>query len=84
MRYKTKGTCSQLIDVELNDDETIKSVVFYGGCSGNTQGIAGLVKGQDARAVIEKIRGIRCGMKLTSCPDQLSKALEKALEEKKG
>lgn len=80
IRYKTRGTCSQYIDLDIADDGTINDVVFYGGCSGNTQGIAKLVKGMKAQEVIPKIRGIRCGMKLTSCPDQLSKALEEALE----
>ncbi len=80
MTYETKGTCSVAIEVELKGD-VIESVEFIGGCSGNTQGIARLVQGMPAREAIERIRGIRCGSKPTSCPDQLSYALEEALRE---
>lgn len=82
MNYKTKGTCSQMIELEL-DGETIKSVNFIGGCSGNTQGIASLVQGMNARDAIARMKGIRCGFKPTSCPDQLATALELALKEQK-
>jgi len=75
MRYKTKGTCSQAIDIELKDG-VIDSVVFYGGCNGNLQGIAALVKGMKPEDAIAKLKGIKCGFKPTSCPDQLAKALE--------
>lgn len=78
MIYKTKGTCSVAIQVEL-DGDIIQSVEFIGGCSGNTQGIAKLVKGMNAQEAISRIKGIRCGSKATSCPDQLAHALEKAL-----
>ena len=77
--YKTRGTCSQAIHVEL-DGETIQRVEFLGGCPGNTLGISKLVNGRNAREVIELLKGTRCGMKSTSCPDQLSKALEAALQ----
>jgi len=82
MIYKTKGTCSTAINVELNDDGTIKTVEFQGGCNGNLQGISALVKGMDPKDAIAKIRGIKCGFKSTSCPDQLSYALEQAIAER--
>lgn len=72
--YKTKGTCSRSIDIEV-DGSTIKNVSFNGGCSGNTQGVSILVKGQDIDSVIGKLSSINCGMRGTSCPDQLAKAL---------
>ena len=80
MTYKTKGTCSTLIDIEMEPDQhTIKSVAFTGGCNGNLQGIGRLVEGMPVDEVISRLRGIRCGMKPTSCPDQLAKALRQAL-----
>ena len=78
--YKTKGTCSSAIQLEL-EDGIIRSVEFQGGCNGNLQGIAALVKGMKAQDAIAKLRGIRCGFKSTSCPDQLSIALEQALKQ---
>ena len=80
IQYKTKGVCSQRIDVTLADS-IIKKVEFVGGCAGNTQGVARLVEGLDARDAIGKLAGIRCGFKATSCPDQLAKALTIALAE---
>lgn len=77
MLYRTKGVCSQAINLEL-DGDTIKSVEFIGGCDGNTQGIARLVKGMKVDDAIGRIEGIRCGSKDTSCPDQLAKALRAA------
>ena len=74
MRYKTQGVCSQAIDIEL-DGDTIKSVNFIGGCNGNTKGIAALVAGMKVQDAIDRLSGIECGMKGTSCPDQLAKAL---------
>ena len=76
--YKTKGTCSQRITFELEDNK-IKNVNFIGGCHGNLQGIAALVEGMDAEEVIQKLSGIRCGWKNTSCPDQLALAIEHAI-----
>lgn len=76
--YETTGTCAKAIAIDV--DETtgvINEVQFIGGCHGNTQGIASLVKGQKIQDVIARLKGIRCGMKPTSCPDQLAKALEK-------
>lgn len=75
--YKTKGTCSQRIIFEIEDKKVI-NVQFIGGCNGNLQGISKLVEGRDVLEVIEKIEGIQCGMKPTSCPDQLAKALKEA------
>ena len=72
--YPTKGVCSQAIAIELEDD-TVKSVQFVGGCSGNTQGISMLVRGMKVEDVISRLEGISCGGKGTSCPDQLAKAL---------
>jgi len=76
--YKPRGICPRSISVEL-DGETIRSVQFDGGCAGNLTGISNLVEGMQARDVIAKFKGTRCGNKPTSCPDQLSKALEEAL-----
>lgn len=76
--YKTKGTCSQRILFEINDN-IISNVQFIGGCNGNLQGISKLVEGMDVDQVIERIAGIHCGMKPTSCPDQLAKALKEAI-----
>ena len=81
IEYKTSGTCSRMITVEL-EDGVIADCIISGGCHGNTQGIASLVKGMKADEAIAKIKGIKCGFKSTSCPDQLARALEKALNEK--
>ena len=78
MIYKTKGTCSTMIDVELKDG-VIDSVKFTGGCNGNPQGISALVKGMKPEEAISRLKGIRCGFKPTSCPDQLAHALEEMI-----
>ena len=78
MIYKTKGTCSTMIDVELKDG-VIDSVKFTGGCNGNLQGISALVKGMKPEEAINRLKGIRCGFKPTSCPDQLAHALEEMI-----
>lgn len=75
MIFKTKGTCSREIHIEVEND-IIKNVTFIGGCNGNTQGIASLVKGMNVHDVIAKMEGIDCGGRGTSCPDQLAKALK--------
>ena len=77
MRYKTQGTCSSAIDIELKDG-VIESVQFTGGCNGNLQGISALVKGMTPEEAISRLKGIRCGFKSTSCPDQLAKAVAEA------
>ncbi|MBQ7984781.1 MAG: TIGR03905 family TSCPD domain-containing protein, partial [Bacteroidales bacterium] len=69
LTYKTQGTCSQFIDVEL-DGGIIKNVNFIGGCHGNTQGVAALVRGMDVSQAIKRLKGIDCKGKGTSCPDQ--------------
>ena len=79
MRYQTKGTCSTAIDVEVKDGR-IEFVKFTGGCNGNLQGISALVKGMLVEEAISRLKGIRCGFKNTSCPDQLAKALESMAE----
>lgn len=80
INYPTQGTCSRLIHVVLTDDNVIESVDFMGGCNGNLQGISSLVRGQKAIDVIARVKGISCNGRPTSCPDQLSKALQKAME----
>ena len=78
MIYKTKGTCSTMVDVELKDG-VIDSVKFTGGCNGNLQGIIALVKGMKPEEAISRLKVIRCGFKPTSCPDQLAHALEEMI-----
>ena len=80
--YKPKGVCSYEMRVDIDGAGVIKECRIIGGCSGNTQGVCSLVKGMKAADAIEKMKGIRCGMKPTSCPDQLAAALENALAEK--
>ncbi len=75
--YKTRGTCSSQITFDL-EDNIVSNVSFYGGCNGNLKGIAQLVEGMTAEEVIEKLSGIRCGFKSTSCPDQLAQAINQA------
>ena len=72
--YKNKGTCSSHIKIEVDGDRLL-SVEYYGGCAGNTKGIAALVSGMLISDVIDRLSGIRCGFKPTSCPDQLATAL---------
>ena len=76
--YKTRGTCSQLSSFDIEDGK-VSNVQFLGGCNGNLKGIGALVEGMPAEKVIERVDGIRCGMKSTSCPDQLAKALKQAI-----
>lgn len=80
IQYRTRGTCSRMIELEIDDEGIITEVSFSGGCSGNTQGVAALVRGMDAREAAEKLAGIRCGFRDTSCPDQLARAIMSALE----
>lgn len=77
--YKTSGTCARTIDFDINDEGIITEVIFNGGCSGNQQGISSLVKGKPATEIIPLLKGIECGKRPTSCPDQLARALEEAL-----
>lgn len=80
MIYQPKGVCSNAIDVEV-EEGIITSVKFTGGCNGNTQGISRLVVGMKAEDAISRLRGIKCGFKNTSCPDQLACALQEMLEQ---
>lgn len=80
MIYQPKGVCSNAIDVEM-EEGIITSVKFTGGCNGNTQGISRLVVGMKAEDAISRLRGIKCGIKNTSCPDQLACALQEMLEQ---
>ena len=79
IEYRTKGTCSRMVIVDV-EDGVVTDCAFVGGCSGNTQGVASLVKGMSVDDAIAKLRGIKCGMKSTSCPDQLAEALLSAEE----
>lgn len=72
--YKPEGVCSQMYEFEI-DGHTIVSLKVYGGCNGNLQGISSLVKGMSVEDAISRLQGIKCGYKPTSCPDQISKAL---------
>lgn len=74
--YKPQGVCSQFMDVTADENNIIQQVMVLGGCNGNLQGICRLVEGQPIDKVIERVNGIRCGNKGTSCPDQLCRALE--------
>ena len=76
--YRTQGTCSQAIEFEI-EDGVLKNVQFYGGCNGNTQGVSALVEGMKVEDVLQRLEGIRCGFKGTSCPDQLCRAIREAL-----
>lgn len=78
-QYRTQGTCSQLIEFEIEDDK-LKNVQFYGGCHGNLQGIGKLVEGMPVADVLARLDGIRCGYKDTSCPDQLCRAIKAAMK----
>ena len=78
--FYPQGVCSMMIEIEL-EGETIKEVIFTGGCNGNLNGISKLIQGMNARDVIEKLQGTRCGVNETSCPDQLSRALKQALDQ---
>lgn len=73
-KFKTKGVCAREIYFDIEDNK-VKNIEFMGGCNGNLKGIATLCDGMDKDLVIEKLQGITCGMKSTSCPDQLAKAL---------
>lgn len=79
--YKTQGTCSRTISFDI-EDGAVKNVKFEGGCNGNLKGISALAEGKKPEELIKCLEGIKCGFKQTSCPDQLSRALKSALEEK--
>ena len=79
--FRPQGVCSQSMRVELDEDHVIRHVEVLGGCSGNLQGISALVEGMTAEEAIRRLKGIRCGFKDSSCPDQLARGLEKALQQ---
>ena len=86
MIYKTSGTCSTQIELEIDPEHIIRKVAFTGGCNGNTQGVAALVAGfgitlDNAEEIADLLEGTTCGFKNTSCPDQLSRAIRAALSE---
>ncbi|MBR2020388.1 MAG: TIGR03905 family TSCPD domain-containing protein [Clostridia bacterium] len=81
MTYKTTGVCSRAIHIDI-EDGIVQKVEYQGGCSGNTQGVAALVRGMKVEEAIERLSGIRCGFKASSCPDQLSVALREYLASK--
>lgn len=79
--FRPSGVCSQKMRVELDDQGIIRDLKVVGGCSGNLQGISALVRDMPAQEAIARLRGIRCGFKPTSCPDQLAQGLEKILQQ---
>ncbi len=80
IEYKTSGTCSRMVIVDV-EDGIVSDCAFVGGCAGNTAGVATLVKGMKVEEAIARLKGIKCGFKSTSCPDQLARAIEKAITE---
>lgn len=81
-QYRTRGTCSQLIEITIDDNDVLQQVSFMGGCQGNLTGISSLVTGMKVDDVICRLQGIQCGYKGTSCPDQLARALKAYKEQK--
>ena len=79
--FHPRGVCAQAMRVEVDDQGMIQKLEVVGGCSGNLQGIAALVRGMPAEEAIQRLKGIRCGFKDTSCPDQLARAVQEALEQ---
>ena len=78
--YRTRGTCSRAISFDIDENDIITNVAFMGGCDGNLQGISRLVDGMNVDEIVKKCRGISCGGKPTSCPDQLAQAIVQARE----
>lgn len=78
--YQTKGTCARTVSFDLEEGNVIRNVQFQGGCNGNLKAVSALVEGLSAEQVEEKVKGIRCGFKDTSCADQLARAIRQALE----
>jgi len=77
---RNSGVCSRNINFEINEEHIVTNISFEGGCNGNLKGVAALCEGMKAEDIIERCKGIRCGFKSTSCPDQLAAAMEEALE----
>lgn len=76
--HRNKGVCSSAVSFDMDDNGIVTNVRFVGGCNGNTQGVARLAEGRPAVELVAALRGIRCGMRATSCPDQLAQAIEEA------
>lgn len=81
-QYRTKGTCSQMIEFDLENNKVF-NLIFHGGCNGNLKAISKLVEGMQGNDIIEKLKGNTCGFRTTSCADQLALAVEKAMEQSK-
>ena len=81
--FRPQGVCSRGIQFDIDEQDVIRNIRFEGGCNGNTQGVSRLAEGMKANELIRRLRGIQCGMKGTSCPDQLAAAVEKALSERR-
>ena len=79
--YKPQGVCSRMITFDIDDDGYIRNIAFMGGCNGNTQGLSKLAAGMKAEEVVKRLSGVCCGMRGTSCPDQLATAVQQALDE---
>ncbi len=79
IEYAPQGVCSRFITIKVNSSNIVEDVVFFGGCHGNTQGLSALIKGMDAKEAMQRLKGIHCGNKTTSCPDQLSNALSEII-----
>ena len=77
--YKTNGTCSRSIDFDIDENNIVSNVSFFGGCNGNLKGISSLSEGMEADKLIKKLKDIKCGTRNTSCPAQFAKALEQAI-----
>ncbi len=80
-QYTPRGVCSREIRIDVDDNQVVRSVGFVGGCSGNTQGVAALARGRTIDELVSALGGIRCGLKSTSCPDQLAQALKAIQQE---
>lgn len=81
-QYRNYGTCSQAVEFDIDENNNLHNVLFYGGCNGNLQGISRLVEGMNCQEVITRLDGISCNGGPTSCPDQLAQALKDALKQK--
>ena len=82
-KFRPRGVCSQEMTVEVDEEGIIRNMQVYGGCSGNLQGISALVVGMPAQEAVQRLKGIRCGFKDTSCPDQFARNLERVISEQK-
>jgi len=79
-KHRNAGVCSRSVSFDIDDDGIVRNVRFEGGCNGNTQGVARLAEGMKADELVSRLKGIRCGMRPSSCPDQLAKAVEEAMK----